>query len=203
MVNILTLPIFQLYGGSTGSASAAQIQVAFEEAEALMASELATFLVPTTITGTYDLPPSDHRVILRHGWVRSIEGVWSIWRNCETLVEEPIGDYGFVLNDRAAVVVIRDHRPFQARIAYTAGLTTGSTTDPRFLHALVLVADMVLNQLTNPGSITPPIVEWHSLRYSERYSALWISQFGSDPRAQLAAKLIRWLKALIPGKVGW
>ncbi len=202
---ILDDAIYIQYGGETGTSTQAQRDAAYTIAEMLASSYLGTYLLPTAVTGTYSWPTKlGEAIVLDHGHVQSVEGVWvyspSTYTSCEVSVSEGcvfmISDtYGYLYVKQIQPSCGGAYPPYQAKIAYTAGLPTGSATLPTMLLALTMLADAEIKEITDPGALEggggdPGVQQWGDLSYQERRVALAITTFGASPRANKAARLL-------------
>jgi len=226
MLNIVTTPailtdtIFTQYGGTTGTSTAAQRTAAYCVAEGEMVDEIGTFVAPTTVTGTYTWPYQMQYFKLQHDRLNSVAGVTAIHAagcNCADGSVELAG-CAWIVDPDNGVVDLREcgntlkaacagcctcsgwrGLPKQFRIVYNAGLPVGAASDPRLLQALVIVADLTLQQVIDPagaegGLGDPGVQSFSTSGYSERRTALKPSAFGSSARANYAAKLVETFK---------
>lgn len=238
MLNIVTAPsilteaIFVQYGGTTGTATSAQIQAAMAMAEGLSAQEIGTFPSPTTVTGTYSWPPMGQPLKLEHDRLVSVVSVVAIHEaGCEcadTSVE--LEGCAWILDADNGVVDLRQCGntaqancagccscdgstwgygfPYQVRIVYTAGLPAGAASDPRLLMGLVTGADLMLQQMIDQagaegGPGDPGVQRYSTHGYSEERTKLKETAFGSSARANYAAKMLRHFKHKGALKLGW
>jgi len=220
--SILTDDVFTAYGGQTGTSTVAQRQAAYAMAEGQAAQEIGTFIQPTITTGTFGWPViPDLRLQLDYDRVISILNVTTIHdAGCDCANDSiELTGCAWIRHAEAGIVDIREcgntvkascsgcncgqfgNGPFLVRIAYQAGLPTGTASDPRLLMALVTVADLNLQQIIDPtgaegGPGDPGIKSFRSLSYSETRadSSFLTSAFGSSARANYAAQMISLFK---------
>ena len=210
---ILTDPIFALYGGKgTGTFSSAQLQLAYQIAESQVVNYIGTFLLPTTVTGTYvTVPTTVQRIVTDYGYVSQILSVSiksqkvTLSGGCELVDTDACA---FIYSDTYGYLDVNKIQsicgcgqsdiPYQYEIAYVAGLPTGVSTQPSMLAAMTMVAGLVLNELY-PGIVgmneapgDAGIQEWESFGYHERRTAhaLRRTAFGGSAVANKAAQLI-------------
>jgi hypothetical protein len=231
MLNIVTAPailtesIFVQYGGTTGTATSAQIQAALAMAEGLAAQEIGTFPSPTTVTGTYSWPPQGQPLKLEHDRLVSVSSVTAIHEAGCDCADDAVELEGcaWILDADNGVVDLRQCGnavqaqcagcscsgfPYQVRVVYTAGLPAGAASDPRLLMGLVTGADLMLQQMTDPagaegGPGDPGVQRYSTQGYSEERTKLKETAFGSSARANYAAKMLRHFKYKGALKLGW
>lgn len=210
---VLTSDIFLEYGGQTGTATSSQLALAFCIAEQNAQQELCTPLVPTAVTGTFFHFLSYGRpLMLPHTHLRSID---SVVLQCETSWADcSLTDYtkcAVVKRMREGIVELRLKPssicacgscpscgwPLRWKIDYTAGLEAGlATGTPTILMALVVGAQLALDQIIDPGAAEggpgdPGVQAWGSMSYREQRTLLRRSAFGSSALANYAAGLLQ------------
>jgi hypothetical protein len=199
---ILNDDTFVQYGGQTGSMTAAQRSAAYLIAEKQASKFLGTFLLPTTVTGTYGYAG---RIATDYGYVHEIKSVSILSKDsyidctlqsdsaCVFVWDDTFGylDVGCVLNSCNCNNYLV---PYQVRVAYTAGLPTGVATQPDVLLALTMAAQISLNEMIYPsqneGTGDIGIQEFRSLDYSEVRKTLKNTVFGNSAKAQKIAGLL-------------
>ena len=220
---ILNHTIFEKYGGQISLSTAAQRDTAYIMAEQLAIEEIGTFLVPTTVTGTYPWPRvNDFRIKLDHQQVTDIGSVTTIHEaGCDCAGDSyELEGCAWIVDGQNGVVDLREcgntiraacsscccnrgryyGYPYQVRIAYTAGHPAGKVAaSPTSLMGLVTVADMVLEQILDPhsapgGAGNPSLKSFSDTGYSETYQMLKMTAFGGSPRANFAAQMLKPLK---------
>lgn len=231
-MTILTDDIFVAYGGATGTTTASQRLAAYSIAETQASHEVGTFLQPTTVTGTYSWPimfgiPFN----LPYTYLNSVTSVTSIHEagcNCaDTSIE--LEGCAWILDYEGAIVDLRKcgntlkascsgcrcggigySGAYQARIVYNVGLPVSAASDPILLQALVIAAQIALEQMTDPqaaegGAGDPGIQSFRSLTYSETRaeSTYKLTAFGSSARANYAANMLKKYKYKKAFKLGW
>lgn len=199
---ILNTNLFVQYGGQTGSFSQAQLTSAYVIAEQQATTHLHTPLLPTIVTGTFGYAP---RIVTDYGYVHRVLSVNLLSRDsftectlqsdsgCVFIWEDTFGylDVGCLMNhchcNRWIV-------PYQAQVAYEAGLPTGVASQPAMLLALTMAAQISLNEMTYPsqneGVGDIGIESFSSLDYSEKRKALKNTAFGNSAKANKIASLI-------------
>lgn len=165
--------VFSLYGGlGTGSFSSQILQSSYLLAEMQVSEYLGTFLLPTTVTGTY---PFMHqtRIATEWGYVSQLLNVSILTRqscnDCSLTANDGCGyvyqdTFGYVDFKRLSSICgwswwgfpyapyVMSYEPYQIQLAYTAGLPTGTATQPGILRALTIVAQINLDD-TFPGVV--------------------------------------------------
>lgn len=209
---ILTDPLFFEANPSlceTGTST--MRQSAYLIAEQQMMQYLGTFLVPTTVTGTYLWPVPMRPVMLDHTHIKSIDRlvVTSFDDSCDCDVTENDGCanirdsmHGYI-DPRVTSYAVRASCGcgpgdfYQIIATYTAGLPTGTAANDHGLHqALGMLAAMHLQEMLQPGSqeSMQGITSWSADGYSETRGAARYTAFGMSSRAQYVAQLVKHLK---------
>ena len=202
---ILTESIYASYGGQSGSASSAQLQNSFLIAEQRATKYIGSFLLPTIVTGTY---PYNHNqfIVTDYGYVNQILSakVLSLQGSQTCTLKEDSGcvyiwddTFGY-LNFSCIQSICNCAQwqfPYQFQVAYQAGLPTGTANQPGILHALTIVAELALNEMSYPLANETPgdraITEWSSIDYREKRKDWPKTSLGQSARAGLAADLIK------------
>lgn len=210
---ILTDSLFFTYespGCYTGTA--AQRNAAYLLAEQQMMREIGTFLVPTTVTGTYLWPVPYEPIVLLHNRVHSVDrlvvNTFDDACSCDLTENEGCASirsgYGYI-DPR---MVERAYRSFCSCspgvlytmvVTYTAGLPTGvAANDTSLQMALAMAANIMLQELVQPGSQENQmagITSWSAQGYSEsRRSEVVATAFGYGPKAQMISNMVSHLK---------
>lgn len=207
-VLILNDQTFLLFGGITGTSSQPQREMAYRLAEEQVTEYLNAFLVPTVVTGTY-FWKGKNPLILDYGHIISVNqviiaGVDSL-NSCsvETVTGchavRGSGQYGAIdiawLTNCGGCSSIVGLPPYNIQVAYESGLATGTVTQPAVLQALVLAAQVNLNEmdlsLSNEGTADIGIQSFTNQKYSEMRAKLGTTAFGNSATAQRIARLIR------------
>ena len=226
---ILTDAVYLTYiTGPTGDApiytgTAAQRNAAYLAAEQSMIREIGAPLLPTSITGTFIWPSlrgmdsytiGESTMVLPFKWIRSIESVTVLYGGgtgtcglqetdgCHR-IRDGIGYLDvFCVGNLVRQQCSSVSAPYQVRIAYTAGLPTGTAADDTSLHmALSMVAEQFLNEIVDPGANpggpgAPGVKTFSTMGYSETplEASLYMTSFGASARMNMAKRLIRHLK---------
>jgi len=211
---VLNDQIFTNHGGQTGTSSVGLRQIAYTMAEEQMTDYLSSFLVPTIITGTY-LWKGHNPLELDHGHLITIKSVKvnsvDNSSSCETSSEDACSiirneKYGYLdvwkLLSCSGCGSVIGGLPYNITIAYESGLPTGTTSSPsnqpKFLQALVLAAQINLNELdvslANESIADIGLKSFTSQRYSEIRMKLSNSAFGNSPMANRISRLVRNLR---------
>src|SRR3990167_2088826 len=156
---VMTDAIFTLYGGRTGTSSSAQRDIAFTLAEEQMTEYLSSFLVPTTVTGTY-FWRWENPISLDYGHVKSVNSVVfsSLDGDTSCSLTSTTGcslirnsEYGYVdvgaSLDCSGCCTILGVYPYNVTIAYQSGLETGTSNQRAMLQALTIVSQINLNEI--------------------------------------------------------
>ena len=201
---ILTEAMYSEYGGQSGSATAAQLQNSFVIAEQRVSKYIGTFLLPTIVTGTFPYNGQNF-VATDYGYVHRVlsANVLSI-NNLQTCELKSTSGCTFISNDTYGYLLVScvnsvcgcggwDY-PYQFQIAYEAGLPTGTANQPPVEHALVIVAELALQEMlyprANETSGDRGIESWSSQGYSETRKRLKRTALGQSARANYAAELL-------------
>ena len=209
--NILNDLRFTQNGGQTGTSTPAQRQIAFAIAEEQMTEYLSSFLLPTTVTGTY-LWRGHNPLDLEYGHVIDIKsiGVNSIDNSasCEINTHNDAcgtlrnAKYGYLdvwkLISCGGCGSILGSMPYTITVAYESGLPTGTSMGPAMLQALTMAAQVNLNEidvsLANESIADIGLKSFSNQRYSEIRMTLSHSAFGNSPVANRIARLVRKLR---------
>lgn len=207
-VLILNDQTFLLFGGMTGTSTQAQRDMAYRMAEEWVTEGLNAFLVPTIVTGTY-FWRGGNPVILDYGYITSVNQVTisgvDYQNSCaiETVTgcHSVRGDGRYGVIDIAKAVncggctSIVGLPPYNIQVVYESGLSTGTVTQPSILQALVLAAQITLNEmdfsLSNEGTADIGVQSFTNQKYSEVRAKLANTVFGNSATAQRIARLIR------------
>jgi hypothetical protein len=202
---IMTDDIFDAHGGDLNGSKPALRQIAFTIAEEAVTDDVGTFLLPTTITGTYSFNLT-YPIITDYSYVHSVNVVrfldtrqevyYSVTGTNNVYVSIRDDTYGIVdihnLFLNCHCVSRMNPYPYQIQMSYTAGLPTGTASSPKFLLALSTFSDMVLNQIEGYGNEADGLVgvsEFKNQDYSEKRHNLKRTIFGSSARAQFVSNL--------------
>jgi len=206
---ILTDTIYTAYGGLTGTSLPAQRQAAYLIAEKQMTSHLNTFLLPTTVTGTYSVDMLGYPLELGYGHVRSVNSILfysdaNSCYSCDLLETDGCSvmyneDYGYIYVRQLEGAIsscgcIVDF-PYLVKASFTSGLVSGSAYQADILLALTMAANQVLMEIIDPGALEggkgdPGVQSWSSMSHSENRYALGQNAFGKTPVAQYIAQLV-------------
>lgn len=205
---ILTEAIYDEYNGYSGSLSASQLSNAFVIAESMMVSEIGSYLVPTSVTGSYPIPIHG-KIRLSKGNIISVDGVSMLYDDgCDNCVLSSLDGCAFITDRLIGVIVprasgcwrvcVHSGWPYLVQVAFTSGLASGyALTDRRLLQALTMAASLVARQMENPNLVVDSaIIAWSSLRYSERTKETMLrnTAFGGGPISNTIARLVSHLK---------
>lgn len=219
---VLTEDIFESFGGQTGTTTQAQRDNAFQIAEQFAIQEISTFLVPTTISGTFAWPQHDQRFNLPHTHVRTVSSLTAIHEaGCDCATDQvELSGCAWVIDHRAGIVDLRQcgnliagqpsiacgctnrqhGEPLLYQIVYEAGIEAGRVAaNASSLQGLTIAAELALEQITDPsaalaGPGDPSITNFSDTGYSQSYQFLAMTAFGGSPRANYAARMLSPLK---------
>lgn len=201
---ILTESIYSEYGGQSGSATSAQLQSSFWIAEKRMTDFIGTFLLPTTVTGTFPTVGNKF-VVTDYGYVSQIHSVNVLSvDNLQTCTLKSDSGCAFIFDDTYGYINVSClnslcgcggwSQSYQTQLVYTAGLPTGTANLPGIEHALTIVAEEALNEMVYPRanetSGARGIETWSSQGYSETRKRLKRTSLGQSARANYAAELV-------------
>lgn len=205
---ILTEAMYAEYGGVSGSATQAQLNNAFLIAEQKMTRYIGSFLLPTIITGTYPYNYSQF-IATDYGYVHRVlsANVLSL-NNLQTCTLQTDSGCVFIFDDTFGYLNFSCvnsicgcntwKQPYQFQVAYEAGLPTGTANQAPFEHALVIIAELALNEMLYPrmneGAGDIGIEAWSGLDYSETRKKNPRTALGESPRANYAASLVKQYK---------
>lgn len=202
---IMTDTIFQNYGGMTGSSTAFQRNAAFCIAEVAAEMDIGTYLLPTIYTGTYmwaseiNLDHSYVRKVVKTDFIDFEEDVYfSVTGTANVYQAMRDWDYGILnLSLLYSYCCGGWNSPWQARVVYEAGLSSGTTYTPNVLVALTTYSQIVLNEMIGYGNEAPGDVgvkEYSNMDYTEKRVAMIQTSFGTSAKANFAHKLLSGLR---------
>jgi len=203
---ILTDEIFQTYNGNIDGSTPELRQIAYTIAEETVSQDIGTFLLPTTVTGSFSF---DHinPILTDYAYVNSVNLIQFVDQEEDVYytITGTSNIYVSVRNDTYGIVDIHSiwlncacsNRwglyPYKVNLVYTAGLPTGTASSPKFLLALTTYSDMVLNQIEGYGNEADGLVgvdQFKNQDYSEVRHQLKQTAFGSSARAQFVSNLL-------------
>jgi hypothetical protein len=219
---ILTDPIFELYGGVTGSSTGAQRNVAYWAAEMLATQAVGTFLTPTIVTGTFAWPYMGSVLVLPQ---THILGLYSVVPqapacspNCDLLngtacaFMQDAGQWGYLILRNTSALYGQCcpgvAGPIDVQIVYQAGLVSGSSYQPTLLLGLTKVAQMILNEIIDPGANEggegdPGVLTWSSSGHSEVRKTLANTVMGNSAVMNFANRMFGPFRPKRCLKLGW
>jgi hypothetical protein len=199
---VLNDTVFTEFGGQTGSFSQSQRNAAYVIAERQATNYVGTFLLPTIVTGTWGYSPN---IVTDYGYVSQIFSVnfLTIDSPTATVLTSNSG-YAFIFNDTYGYVDVfgllgycgcaGGGIPYQVQVAYQAGLPTGVATQPAFLLALTMAAQLSLNEMIFPSQNESTgdigVESYSSLDYSEKRVKARRTVFGTSAKAEKVASLL-------------
>ena len=203
---ILTDDIFTAYGGNTGTSTQAQRNAAYQIAEMAATQDIGTFLLPTTVTGTFaegNLFPiiTDYNYVHRVFTTSFLDFQETAYFTASGTANVHVS----IRNDTRGIIdiatLIRNCAcqnffhgrgyPYQVRLSYEAGLPTGTANQPDALFGLTTYADIILAEMIGYGNEAPGDVgvqEFANQEYREKRVMLLRTSYGTSARAQSAYK---------------
>jgi hypothetical protein len=214
--------LYTEFGGRLANSTAPQRQAAYLIGEIEMMRELSTFLLPTTVTGTFlSHGLTSKRIQLPSVHLISVEDVTYLSHEsgCNCDIKKDSGCayivdsmYGYIDAKRLTSTLVacgcNIPLPYQFQVAYTAGLPTGVAADDSALHlALTIVSELALLEIVDPKALEggpggQGVQEWVSMGYGEKRTKLQMTVFGSSPRANRAWRLVQHLTPKRAMKLG-
>jgi hypothetical protein len=220
--SVLTDDIYTSFGGSLDNSTATQRNNAYMIAEQFAIQEIRTFLVPTSVSGTFAWPV-DERLIAPHTHLRSISSLTAIHEaGCDCADDQvELSGCAWIMDYEAGIISLREcnnggsgqpaiscgcntsgyyGRPLLYQITYEAGLQAGLVAaNPSALMGLTVAAELVLEQIIDPhaaegGPGDPSLTNFSDTGYSATRQYLRMTAFGGSPRANYAARMLRPLK---------
>lgn len=196
---ILNDAIFEEFGNNLDTTTPATRQHAYYIAEKKTTEYLETFLLPTTVTGTYSYNPS---ILLDHAYVSAINVVqfldnkeyvyWSQTGTANVYQSLRNSEYGimdlFYLSGWCSCHPYRGiYYPYQVKVSYTAGLPTGTANQSDFLMGMSMYAGVILNEILGYGNESTGdigVIEFKNLDYAEKRVGLINTVFGNSAKAK-------------------
>jgi hypothetical protein len=218
--SVLTDDIFTAYGGNTDSSTAGQRAAAYQIAEQFAIEEVGTFLIPTTMSGTFAWPIDD-RLLLPHTHLRSVSSVTAIHESgCDCADDQvELSGCAWVMDYQAGIVSLREcgarssspsiacgcayiaeGSPLLYQIVYEAGIQDGLVSaNASALMGLTMAADLALEQIIDPegaegGPGDPSLTNFSDTGYSATRQFLMMTAFGGSPKANYAARMLQPIK---------
>lgn len=201
---IMTDEIFSQYGGNTGTASVALRQIAYQIAESAVYYDLDTPLQLTTFTGVFVYDSS--QIVLDHAYVNRVLLTQYLDDNDDVYhsVTGTGNDWVRMIDADLGVLEISPYpylscqsrfrsNPFKVSVVYVAGLSSGTSYDPRILLALTSYSKVQINEMIGYGNEGPGdvgITEFKALEYSEKRMPMLRTGYGNSSIAQYIHKLL-------------
>jgi hypothetical protein len=211
---VLTDNLFFEYAPACSmTGTATQRNAAYTIAEQQMIQHLGTFLLPTTVTGSFLFPVPMKPLILPYTHLISIDRV--VAKSLDDCADCDLTDHAGcgIIRDNVGYIdlLVVEHGArslcgscagvyYLAEITVTAGLPTGVAANDHGLHmALAKLAEVTLAEMIDPGANEggpgdPGLSAWGSQGYSETRMPLAKTPMGSGPMANYIARLVRHLK---------
>jgi len=217
---ILTDEIFQDYGGDALLGTEEQRKAAYFIAERAVSEDISTFLLPVTVTGTYDYYEYMPKLKTDWAYVHSVDVIRFIDTE-ETIYYTISGTanvYASLRDQEYGIIDIHSiwgrcncssssrPYPYQVQVVYTAGLPTGTANQPSMLLALTTYASIIMNEIIGFGNEAPGAVgvqQFSNQGYREVRTKLGKKIFGSSARAQFISDLLSPYKKIRYAKLGW
>lgn len=183
---------------------------AYITAEQQMIRAIGTFLLPTTVTGSY--VPTGNPLILEYDRLISIDGVTyqDLNGDCSCVLDPEDGcglirgGYGYIDIMRTSQLARRcgcgGGGAYRVDVAFTAGLPTGTAANDASLHiGLAMAAELDLKEMIDPGALEggPGDVGVQSFStegYSETRVKLRNTPFGTSALANHIFHRVRHLR---------
>lgn len=207
---ILTDTIFANYNGVMGTSSVLQRNAAYCIAEQFAEEQLGTYLTGTVVTGTF-LWPDDGTLMVPETHLQAVLGVTALHDDGCDCVATELSGCAYVLSYDGGTISVRQcttsaavcctcscacrGHPYQVRVAYRAGLPSTASEAPVLRMALVLGAQLALDEMLSPyklegGAGDPGVQTWADANYREERTRLWRTAFGTSAIANHIAKLL-------------
>lgn len=200
--------LFALYGGYIGSTVAWQREIAYSVAEMQVSTYMNSFIIPTTATGTFSFYDVG-KVNLPYGaYLTEISSVSLDRTSCG--ISSLMGGSSRITNALYGEAVIYDEvgnkagmRGELATLVYRSGLPTALTNLPIVRAVLTRLAQIELNELTDPtanegGAGDVGVQGFSAISYSEQRVALKHTSFGTSAMANRILLLLRNIKGSFP-----
>lgn len=205
---ILDDALFVSYGGYTGTATSVMLEAAYSVAELQLSKFFNSFIIPTTVTGTFSFYDPGKFNFEFGGYLSSIDSVTINYNYPGYASWSQVG-YSKILNDVYGDVEIYDINGclvptlFSATISFTAGLPSQITSLPLVKSVLTKLAQIELNDLYDPsanegGAGDPGVQGFSAISYSEQRVQLAHTSFGTSARANKILNLLRNIRGSTP-----
>ena len=208
---VITDTIFADYGGDITKGTSSQRRIAYRIAEMTATEELNSFLLPTTVTGTY-FYPFTNPIITEYAYINQViltrfidteeKIYWTVSGTTNIYVSLRDDEYG-IIDVHSLIGTCNCHSnvnpyPYQVQVIYNAGLPSGTSYQPDILMGLVTYADIILNEIVGYGNEAPGdvgIESFNNQGYAE-VRRIRNTTFGASPRAMFASKMFSRLRRL-------
>jgi hypothetical protein len=162
---------------------------------------IGTFLLPTIVTGTFMY--DGNYVATDYGYVHQILSVTIISKTGNECGLQSDSSCAFIANDTFGYLDVRCSisssscgnilSPYQYKIAYEAGLPTGTASKPSILLGLTMAAQLFLNEIAYPSANESTgdvgVESFSNQGYSEKRKTLKRTSFGQSAKASYIAHL--------------
>lgn len=196
---ILTDEVFLLYGGETGTSTAAERQAAYLMAEEQASEHLKAFVVPTIATGSANRI-SGHSFYTENGWVHTILLIQlETVTNTNPYTTKIYTGTAAILDSQYGYINIYNPAMYgclqRVTVSYESGLPTGVYTNPSVLQSLTIAAQINLNELdvslSNESTADIGVQQFSNQSYAEIRTKMGKNAFGDSALAQRASRLIK------------
>lgn len=209
---ILTDEVWYDHGGDPSiSQSEVLRDSAYLVAEKRMTRFLGTFLLPTIVTGTYPVSYQTLKngLYLRYGRVDQVYQIEYIDEKEDVYytISGTANLYASLKDSERGIVDLHSLHgsccgslvpyPYEIRIAYRAGLPTGTASAGDFLVSLSIIAKITLNEMVGFGNETvgdAQITSFRNIDYSEDRDKHAPTALGRSAQARYAADLVKNLR---------
>lgn len=192
---ILTDELFGRLGGNVDSTPFDLRQMAYAIAEGAVYYDIETPLTPTTFTGTYAYA---ERILLDHTYVQQVYQMRVLDQTGAVSVTLTGSNQLFLENPEIGILRFTEYYygycyqifptfPYQVQVIYRAGLSSGTSYDPRLLMGLTKYATVQINEMIGYGNETTGDVgvdTFKTLDYFEKRMPMLRTAYGNSAQAQ-------------------
>ena len=201
---IMTDDIFQQYGGLLADTLTEVRKASYLIAEKFVSEDLETYLLPTTVTGTYSYQSPitlDHAYVTKVHLIRfydeqerlywTISGTANIYASLRDNGEYGLVDLHQVMGNCGGCAAYG--YPEKIQVSYTTGLSSGTSYQANYLLALTMASKIILNEIIGFGNEAPGDVgvqRYSNQNYSETRVGLLRTAYGTSAQANFIHKLL-------------
>jgi len=206
----MTDDLYSAYGGELEDSTEVMRNLAYISAERAVSEELNTYLVNTTVTGSYSYQP---RILLQHNYINYLDVVrfYDFDENLYYTITGTANFYASVFNNTRGQLDIAwfvsncgcsssyGKYPYRIDVVYQTGLPSGTVYNSNIMIALVELSKIAVHEFIGYGNESSGDVGVQSFKnqeYSEQRVGLIRTSFGTSAKAQRILNLLQEFRKL-------